>query len=67
MKRAEEEEDNQVILFKLDKLSEQLVQLSGPKLKLDLLNQIPDSSLIFTDGEYFTFYSNSFFFFLNFC
>ena len=46
-----QQQQNHVLLFKLDKTNETFIPLkASSNLKLDLLNQIPDSSLIFTDG-----------------
>ena len=47
-------QQNYVLLFKFDKKNEKLIEMKS-NLKLDLLNQIPDSFLIFTDGVYFIF------------
>ena len=47
-------QQNYVQLYKFDKKSEILIELKS-NLKLDLLNQVPDSFLIFTDGVYFIF------------
>jgi hypothetical protein len=44
-------QQNYVLLFKFDKKNEKLIEMKS-NLKLDLLNQIPDSFLIFTDGVY---------------
>jgi hypothetical protein len=65
MSIKEPEQQQQVLLFKFDKNAEILIQLTTKKLNLDLLNQMPDSSLVFSDGK--TIFYNYFLVFIFIC